>query len=130
MASYLTYYIAYVSDLSPLPHEVWNEEITVYQYFPLLQKDKVLENFREVHDVLIENMHLSLKKAPMSRLSSEAQKLVQQYGSYFIQFPKFTYLRVGGFEDEPMKLPQYALDYFVLAKVCRQFFSIIKDNLP
>ena len=38
MASYLTYCIACISDLTPLPHEVWNEEITVYQYCPLLQK--------------------------------------------------------------------------------------------
>ena len=65
----------------------------------------MLENFRKVHDVLIENVHVSLKKAPMPRLSSKAQKLVQQYGGYFIQFPKLTYLRIGGFEDEPMKLP-------------------------
>ena len=40
------------------------------------------------------------------------------------------YLRIGGFDDEPMKLPWYALDCFVLAKLCRQLFSIIKDNLP
>ncbi len=35
-----------------------------------------------------------------------------------------------GFEEEPLKLPRYALDCFVLAKVCRQMFSMIKDNLP
>ena len=27
-------------------------------------------------------------------------------------------------------MPRYALDYFVLAKVCGQMFSVIKDNLP
>ena len=90
----------------------------------------MLENFRKVHDVLIESMYSILKKAPMPRLSSGAQKLIRNYGSYFIQFPKFTYLRVGGFEDELVKLPRYALDCFVLAKLCRQLFSVIKDNLP
>ena len=88
----------------------------------------MLEDFRKVHDVLIESVHLSLKKAPMPRLSLEAQKLIENYGSYIIQFPKFTYLRVVGFEEEPMKLPCYALDCFVLAEVCRQLFSVIKDN--
>lgn len=66
----------------------------------------------------------------MPRLSSEAQKMIQNYGSYFIQFSKFTCLRVRGFEDEPMKLPRYALDYFILAKVCRQLFLVINNNLP
>ena len=77
MASYLTYCIACVCDLTPLPHEVWSEEIMVYQYCPLLQKDKVLESFRKVHDVLIENVHSVLNKTTMPRLSPEAQRLIQ-----------------------------------------------------
>ena len=39
-------------------------------------------------------------------------------------------MRVGEFEEELVKLPRYALDFFVLAKVCRQLFLVIKDNLP
>ena len=104
MASYLTYCIACTCDLTPLPHGVWSEEITVFQYYPLLQKDRVLEDFRKVHDVLMENVYVSLKKVSMPRLSPEAQRLIQQYGSYFIQFPKFTYLRIGRFEEEPTKI--------------------------
>ena len=64
----------------------------------------------------------------MPKISPEAQRLVQKYGSYFIQFPRFTYPRIGGFE--PMKLPWYAMDYFFLAKLYKQLFSIVKDNLP
>jgi hypothetical protein len=79
MASYLTYCIACVSNPTSLPHEIGSEEITVYQYCPFIQKDKVLENFGKVHDVLIESVHLALKKASMPRLSSEAQKLIQHY---------------------------------------------------
>ena len=71
MASYLTYYIACVNNLTSLPHEIWSEEIIVYQYCSLLQKDKVLEFFRKLHDVLIETVHLALKKEPIPRLSSE-----------------------------------------------------------
>ena len=76
MASHLTYYITCVRNLTSLPHEIWSEEIIVYQYCSLLQKEKVLENFRKVHDVLIESIHLALKKTPMPRLSLEAQKLI------------------------------------------------------
>ena len=36
MASYLTYCIAFGCDLMPLPHGVWNEEIMLFQYCPLL----------------------------------------------------------------------------------------------
>ena len=76
MASYLTYYIAYTCDLTPLPHGVWSGEMTVFQYCPLLQRDRVLEDFRKVHDLLIEKVYTSLKEMPMPRLSSEAQRLI------------------------------------------------------
>ena len=36
MASYLTYYISCVSNLTSLANEFWSEEIIVYQYCPLL----------------------------------------------------------------------------------------------
>ncbi len=78
MASYLTYCIACTCDLTPLPHGTWNEEMRVFQYCPLLQRDNVLEDFRKVHDVLLDNVHMSLKKMKMPRLSTEAQKLVLQ----------------------------------------------------
>jgi len=84
MASYLTYCIACTCDVTPLPHGIWNEEIIVFQYCPLLQRDNVLEDFRKVHDVLLENVYVSLKKTRMPRLSPEAQKLVLQYGSFYI----------------------------------------------
>ena len=70
----------------------------------------MLEEFRKMHDVLIESVHLNLRKALMARISPEAQKIIQMYMSYFIQFPKFTYLWIGGFEEELVKLRQYALD--------------------
>lgn len=83
-----------------------------------------------MHDVLIGNVYLALRGVQMSCLSLESLRIVQHYRSSFIQFPRFTYLRVEGFEDEPVKLPRYALDCFILAELCRQIFSIIKDNLP
>ena len=69
MASYLTYCIACTCDLTPLPHGTWSEEMSVFQYCPLLQRDNVLEDFRKVHDVLLDNIYVSLKKTKMLRLS-------------------------------------------------------------
>ena len=76
MASYLSYCITCVSNITSLPHETWSEDITIYQYFPLLQREGVLGIFRKVHDMLIESVCFSLKKAPMPILSLNAQKLV------------------------------------------------------
>lgn len=60
------------------------------------------------------------------RISVEAMKLISIYGSFFIQFPRFTYLRVGGFEAEPFRLPRYAFDSYVLIEVSRQLAHIDK----
>ena len=62
MGSYLTYYIACTCNLTPLPYGVWSEEITIFQYCPLLQKDKVMKDFWKVHDILMESVYMSLKK--------------------------------------------------------------------
>lgn len=52
--------------------------------------------------------------------------MISTYGSCFIQFPRFTYIRNGGFEDEPFKLPRYTLDSYVLLEVCRQLAHVDK----
>ena len=62
MASYLTYCIACTCDLTSLPYGIWNEEMTVFQYCPSLQRDKVLEDFCKVHDVLLDNIYTSLRR--------------------------------------------------------------------
>lgn len=47
----------------------------------------------------------------------------------FIQFPNFTYIKIGGFEEEPMKLPRHTLDYFVLDKIYRKLGVVVKRFL-
>lgn len=49
------------------------------------------------------------------------------YGCFYIQFPKFTYLRVGGFSGEPIRLPRYCLDNIILYEICRQFVCMIES---
>lgn len=71
MALYLTYWISCTCNLTSLPHGVWNEEIVVFQYYPLLQKDKVLGDFCKVHDVLFESVYMFLKNTQMPQISLE-----------------------------------------------------------
>ena len=74
MSSYLTCCIVRVSNITSLLHGTLNEDVTIYQYCPLLQRDRVLEDFKKTHDVLIESVYLNLRKAPMSTISLETQK--------------------------------------------------------
>lgn len=59
-----------------------------------------------------------------NRLLDKAMQLISTYGNFFIQFPRFTYLRVGGFEGEPYKLNRYAFDRQILMEMCRQLAYI------
>ena len=52
---------------------------------------------------------------------------IQVYGCFYIQFPKFTYLRMGGYSSEPLKFPRYRLDPIVLSEMCRQFVSVVES---
>jgi len=59
-------------------------------------------------------------------LLEEETQFITSYGSIFIQFPKFRYLRVGDYKGEPLKLPKYFLDRYVLIEVCRQVAKEVK----
>lgn len=61
-------------------------------------------------------------------MSVEAVELINNYGSFFIQFNHFTYIRVGGFKGEPFRLPRYVSDYCVLIEVSRQLAYVVKAN--
>lgn len=52
--------------------------------------------------------------------------MISIYGSFFIQFPRFTYLWVGGFEGEPFKIPRYTFASLILIEVSRQLAHVDK----
>ena len=54
----------------------------------------------------------------------EAWYKVNQYGCIIIQFPKFTYLRVGYFKGEPYTLPRYATDRIILMELAKQLMEV------
>lgn len=59
-------------------------------------------------------------------MSVEAMELISIYGSFFIQFPRFTYLWVGGFEGELFKIPRYTFHSLVIIEVSRQLDHVDK----
>jgi hypothetical protein len=57
---------------------------------------------------------------PARRLSPEMKEKVKKYGSWVIQFPHFTYIRVVGSMACPKRLPWYPPDRVVLMELGRQ----------
>ena len=99
----------------------------MYNYCLVLRKNKGLENFRKVHGIFSEKLCFEMIGSPHRRFSSESQKIVRSYGSIYIKYPRFTYLRIRGFDDEPVQLPRYALDCFILVEVSRKLVTIINN---
>lgn len=68
----------------------------------------------------------TLQQGIHKRLSQEAKELVKRYGSWFIWFPKFTYIRVQGFSSSPYRLPRFPIDKMILLEVTRQLSTYDK----
>ena len=59
-------------------------------------------------------------RTPANRLSSKVKEKVMKYGSWFIQYPQFTYIRVEGSTICPKRLPRYPSKKVILMKLARQ----------
>lgn len=80
------------------------------------------KEFRRVNDVFLGRLVFELRGHENRRLSKESMQAIKLYGGFYIQFPKFTYLRVGGFSSEPLRLPHYCLDNIILFEICKKNF--------
>ena len=116
ISSFLIYVLVESKEWEGLPHFPWMDEIPIYQYNNDLQEVELFKEFRRVNDVFLGKLVIELQGHDNNRISMEA---IQVYVYFYIQFPKFTYLRMGGFSSEPLKLPCYCLDFIVLFEMCR-----------
>lgn len=89
----------------------------IYDYFTCLQSEKFPGAFRTVNDRFSAKLVFELRGKENCRLSEEAKQVVNANGFHFIQFPRFTYLRVGSFHEEPLRLPRFCLDNVVLMEL-------------
>ena len=110
-----------------LPHAPWVDDMPIYQYYSDLQENTSCKEFKKVNDVFLGKLVFELQGRENDRMSEEAKQVVQIYGCYYIQFPRFTYIKVGGFPGEPLKLPRYCSDSVVLSEMCRQFVSVVES---
>lgn len=76
-------------------------------------------HFKMVNDTFTMHITRILQGGIHQRLSLEAQELVKKHGAWFIQFLKFTYIRIQGCPSPPYMLPRYPIDKIVLLEVAR-----------
>lgn len=77
-------------------------------------------HFKRANDAFLMYITRTLQGGTHQRLSPEAKSLISKYGSWFIQFPKFTYIRVQGFDGCLYRLPIYPTNWMVLLEVLKQ----------
>lgn len=126
MSSYLFYILARTRDWHDFLNEPWVDGMKVYDYYPLLQQHKYVEHIVRWNGVFVGRLAFELKGDVNKRMPVEAMELISIYENLFIQFPRFTYLLVGGFQGEPFKLPRYTFDNLVLIEVSRQLAHVDK----
>ncbi|KAH9303514.1 hypothetical protein KI387_043876 [Taxus chinensis] len=77
-------------------------------------------NFRRVNDAFTMYIVRLLESDTARRFSDEAMNLIAKYGAFFIQFRRFSYIRLAGYENTPLKLPMFCNDKMALIEVCRK----------
>lgn len=92
------YCLSCVRPWPSLYHEAWVDNMRIFKYHPCLQQQSSCENYCKLHDIFLGRMVYELKGNIHKRFLDEAMQLIGTYGSFLIQFPKFSYLRVGDFE--------------------------------
>lgn len=135
MTSYLVYMFA---KNQPLPSLIMKGEIgkgpgqvKVYDCYPQLhyqdiaQKEKnspakAVGQYERTNDAFTMRLVRLMQGGLHIRLSKQATILVQRYGAWFIQFPRFSYIRIASFDGAPHRLPRYPTDKIVLMEVARQ----------
>lgn len=100
-------------------------QIKVYDCYPQLNHPPK-QHYRNVNDASTMHIMRKLQGGLQERLSLEAQALVEQHSAWFIQFLKFTYIRVQGSLVPPYMLSFCPTNRVVLLEVARQLFAYIK----
>lgn len=98
----------------------------IYNFYPLFTQQRHVEQIDKWNEFFAGRLAFELQGDANRTMSVEAMEFVSIYGSFFIQFPWFTYIQVGGFEGQPFKLPRYAFDSYILIEVSRQLAYIDK----
>lgn len=83
-------------------------------------------HFKRVNDAFTMYITRTLQWRVQKRISKEAQELIEEYGFWFVQFPKFTYLRLSGHHSYAYQLPRYPTNRMIMLEVSRQLIAYDK----
>ena len=92
----------------------------VYKYYPQFTRQVGMGEYCLVNDAFLMEVVSKLDGNPEMRFSPESKSLVLKFGSFYIQFDSFSYLRIGGYEKTPLKFPKYPKDLLVFLEDYRQ----------
>ncbi|KAH9306929.1 hypothetical protein KI387_011333, partial [Taxus chinensis] len=120
MTSYLMYTLAASRQWFGFSYIDAHKDDPVYAYCPQFTLETSNRNFRRVNDAFTMYVVRLLEGDTARRFSDEAMNLISQYGAYFIQFRKFSYIRLAGYESTPLRLPMFCNDKMALIEICRQ----------
>lgn len=129
MSSYIIYSLAkaheYAGSIYRGPISTRARELRAYESYTQLHYPGKI-HYRGVNDAFTINITRTLQGNIHQRLSPQAKELVEKFGVWFIQFPKFTYIRVQGCSCPPYMLPRYPTDRLVLLELVRQLMAYNK----
>ncbi|KAH9329023.1 hypothetical protein KI387_001131 [Taxus chinensis] len=125
MTSYLVYAATSQGIFSKLDRRGILLKDPIFECYPQLTVPECHKDYKVVNDGFFYGFICKLNSdLKTNRVSKEAWEVVSQHGCIFIQFADFTYLRVTGFSGEPVKLPRYPSDKWVIMELCRQLVEM------
>lgn len=125
MTSYLVYAAASMRQYLGLSTKGERRLVPVWEYYDQLMIKNQGNHFRRVNDSFFAMWKCMFDKSlQKERLSKAAYNRVPHFGCVFLQFPTFTYIRIGCFSGEPFILPRYPFDKIVLMDLSRQLIYV------
>lgn len=124
MNSYLVYLAASLRHFPGLSTKGDRSLIPVWEYYDQLPLRPRRLHFRRVQDAFFGYFMCQFdRNLRNKRLSDEAWDKVSEYECLFLQFPTFTYMRIGCYDGQPYMLPRYPTDKIILVELGRQIMA-------
>lgn len=128
MTSYLVYAAVAMRQFPGLSTKGSRHTVPVYKFFYQLELKESLHHFTRVTDAFFVPQLFSFDPTlEKKRVSDEAYKVVSKVGCILLQFPTFTYLKVGCYTGCAYMFPKYPSDKWILMELCRQLISFHKE---
>lgn len=124
MSSYVIYCVARMGQFSGLIPIVSMDDVLdqkkVWEYYDQLELKASDNHFKRVNDAFLYVITNQLIGDVGFILSREAMEFIEEWGYWFIQYPKSTYFRLFGYDIHPFKFPRCCGDKWVLMEFARQ----------